>query len=63
MAKTHECWECGGLFFKKDIVDERTMYPGRKTQYLCRSCKEKKVALMIERQRAELGLPKRKETP
>jgi DNA-directed RNA polymerase subunit RPC12/RpoP len=63
MAKTYSCWECGELHFKKDIVDERMVYPSRKTQYLCKTCKQKKVDLMIERNRLELGLPKRKETP
>lgn len=63
MAKTHECWECGQLFLKKELAGERTMYPGRKTQYLCNGCKQKKVDAMIARRREELGLPKREETP
>lgn len=63
MAKDRECWECGGLFHLNEIADERTMYPGRKTQYLCKGCKQEKVDAMIASRREELGLPKREETP
>lgn len=52
-----ECWSCGTPIFMKDAADIRTVYPGQRTEYLCKSCKQKQVDALIEKTRKGLGLP------
>jgi acetone carboxylase gamma subunit len=51
------CWECKREIYKKDVAVERTRWPRGKREYLCTDCKQKHVDAMIQRNRAELGLP------
>jgi DNA-directed RNA polymerase subunit RPC12/RpoP len=53
------CWECGQKVLVKNTAIERTKYPSRKTEYLCKDCKRRKDDEMISRNREELGLPSR----
>lgn len=50
------CWECGNKVLMKDVAGERTRYPGQKVEYLCRSCKKKRVDELVDKEREAMGM-------
>ena len=52
-----QCWQCGKEPLKiKDVGEHRTLYPSRKTQFLCRECQATNVQAAVEENRRALGL-------
>ena len=50
------CRECGiTITNQKNVGEERHLWPGPRTDYLCMSCHLKKMDRLVERTRRELG--------
>lgn len=50
------CWSCGKPTMVKDAAQERTRYPGRREEVLCRACEKEWMAERIRENRERLGL-------
>ena len=57
------CRECGREPLRvKDVGEHRTLYPGRRTEFLCVECQQEATDRAIEENRRALGLEARKES-
>lgn len=54
--KPRPCWVCGQPTLVKDVAEERTIWPGRRQQIMCKTCMCKKLEAAIVKKRKELGL-------
>jgi hypothetical protein len=50
------CWQCKRPTLVKNVAEERTMYPGRKYEVRCRSCRDANLAAVVAKTRKEAGL-------
>ena len=51
------CWQCKREGLKIDDVGEhRTLYPFRKTEFLCKTCQAENVWRAVREERERLGL-------
>ena len=50
------CRECGKTLLIDDVGEHRTLYPFRKTEFLCKSCQASNVARAVREERERLGL-------
>jgi hypothetical protein len=53
-----QCRQCGREPLRiKDVGEHRTLYPGRRTEFLCVECQRANTDERVEENRRALGLP------